>query len=62
MSNPQFIIHRRREGFSWFLKSGNGQLLAQSAKIFAERRTCIEGIKNIKKAASEADMPPRPWQ
>ena len=59
--NPQFIVHRRREGYSWFLKSKGGHLLAQSAKVFAERKGCIEGIKVIKKAAAEADLPPRPW-
>ena len=57
----QFHVHRRREGYSWFLKSSKGHLLAQSAKVFAERKTCIQGIKTIKKTAAEAELPPRPW-
>jgi uncharacterized protein YegP (UPF0339 family) len=58
---PQFMVHRRREGFSWVLKSAKGHLLAQSAKIYAERKSCIEGIKTVKKTTAEAELPPRPW-
>jgi len=52
----KFYIHRRREGYTWFLKSSEGNLLAVSAKYFTERKTAVMAIHGLKHTIADAEI------
>ena len=43
-------------GWRWRLKSKNGQVIATSGQGYAEKRSCMDGIEAVKRAAADAQV------
>lgn len=56
MSKPFYEMVQSEDGkWYWQLWSSNGRAISRSPEGFGKRKACIEGIRNAKKVAMEAN-------
>ena len=56
-----FEVYKDKAGaFRWRLLATNKQVIATSGDGYTEKRSCLEGIEAVKKAAAHAKVEERP--
>lgn len=53
----KFEVYQDKTGnYRWRLKASNGEPLAISEEGFSSKRSCLNSIESVRKAAVEADI------
>lgn len=53
----KFEVYQDKSGdYRWRLKAANGEPLAVSEEGFSSKRSCINSIESVRKAAAAADV------
>lgn len=51
----KFVVRKTSTGFKFDLKASNGQVIA-SSQVYAEKKSCLNGIESVRKNAPSANF------